>query len=151
MLGFEIHVQFQNGWTDTVAQQRRYQTKQRELVSTYLAQHADRYLSVDEVWSGVCSQGAVIGRTTVYRNLEVMTADGSARKATAPGGEARYRAAGDEATGQLVCLGCGRALPLDCHMVVDFSAHVLEHHAFRIDPTRTVLYGFCEQCMEATQ
>ena len=77
-----------------------------------------------------------------------MAADGSALKATSPGGEARYRVATGNAAGQLVCLACGRVLPLDCHMVSEFSSHVLEHHSFRIDPARTVLYGFCESCME---
>lgn len=128
-------------------QRRRYRTRQREAVYAYMAGNAVRYLSVDDVWSGVTSGGAEVGRTTVYRCLEGMAADGTALKATSPGGEARYRLAAEEADGQLVCLGCGRALPLDCHMVADFSNHVLEHHSFQVDSSRTVLYGLCASCM----
>ena len=79
-----------------------------------------------------------------------MAQNGSALKAVMPGGEARYRIAGPNATAQLVCLGCGRALPLDCHMASDFSNHVLADHGFRIDNARTVLYGTCAECMETT-
>lgn len=131
------------------AQRRSYRTRQRKLVSAYLADNDGRYHSVDDVWAGISSQGTEVGRSTVYRCLEDMAATGFALKATSPGGEARYRIAGESVIGQLVCLGCGRALPLDCHMVNDFSAHVLEHHSFRIDPTRTVLYGLCGDCMGA--
>lgn len=132
-------------------QQRRYRTRQREAVSAFLAENGDRYLSVDDVWTAVSSSGASIGRSTVYRCLETMASDGSVLKATSPGGEARYRLADGKPSGQLVCLRCGRVLPLDCHMVDDFSSHVLEHHAFRIDPTRTVLYGLCAPCMETAR
>ncbi len=132
-----------------MTQPRRYRTRQRELVASYLTKNSDSYHSVDDVWSGICFGGSGIGRSTVYRCLESMVEDGSALKATSPGGEARYRLAMDDAVGQLVCLECGRALPLDCHMVADFSTHVLEHHAFSIDPARTVLYGHCDACMGA--
>lgn len=126
--------------------QRKYKTKQREVVSAYLAQQGDRYMSVDDVWSGLSADGESVGRSTVYRCLESMAAEGSALKATAPGGEARYRIASGASAGQLVCLACGRALPLDCHMVEEFSDHVLSHHGFKIDATRTVFYGLCDSC-----
>lgn len=126
--------------------QRKYKTKQGEAVSAYLAERPDSYLSVDEVWSALVAAGGRVGRSTVYRKLESMASEGLALKATAPGGEARYRIASSSATGQLVCLACGRAFALDCHMVEAFSDHVLSHHGFRIDPARTVLYGLCESC-----
>lgn len=128
--------------------QRKYKTKQREIVAEYLKANDDRYLSVDDVWSGIASGGTSVGRSTVYRCMEAMASEGSVLKAVAPGGESRYRLAGGGPSGQLVCLGCGCALPLDCHMVADFSEHVLEQHAFEIDPSRTVLYGLCGDCME---
>lgn len=127
-------------------QRRRYKTRQREAVYAYLAENADRYLSVDDVWAGMSASGATVGRSTVYRCLESMSDEGTAWKATIPGGESRYRMVVDSAQGQLVCLGCGRALALDCHMVADFSTHVLNHHGFAIDPARTALYGWCGDC-----
>ena len=129
-------------------QQRRYRTRQREVVSAYLADNASRYLSVDDVWTGLSSDGESVGRSTVYRCLESMAQEGLALKATAPTGEARYRIASDGSTGQLVCLECGNALAIDCRMAAEFADHVQVHHAFRIDPARTVLYGMCGSCLD---
>ncbi len=125
-----------------------YKTRQRELVMTCLSENAERYLTVDEIWILAASCGEGIGRTTVYRSLERLVAEGGALKATAPGGESRYRIASDGASSHLLCLTCGRAYPLDCHMVEELTSHVLEHHGFKVDPTRTVLYGTCSSCLE---
>lgn len=130
-----------------MTRQRTNKTRQRAAVCTYLSRHAERYLSVDDVWTGIMAAGGSVGRTTVYRGLESMAQDGLVLKAIMPGGEARYRMAGPDASAQLVCLDCGRALSLDCHMATDFSNHVLADHGFRIDTARTVLYGTCAECM----
>lgn len=127
----------------------RYQTRQRELVASCLSRWRDRYLTVDEVCDLVAEEGG-LGRTTAYRALESMVADGVAMKAVAPAGATRYRLAPDKVTGQLLCLACGRAYPLECSMAGEFAAHVLSDHGFRIDPARTVLYGLCRQCKEAS-
>ncbi|MCR5845527.1 MAG: transcriptional repressor [bacterium] len=133
------------------ARRGTYRTKQRDAIASYLAEKADRYLSVDEVWAGVSAGPENAGRSTVYRTLEAMFASGAALKAMTPSGEARYRMAVGDASTQLVCLNCGHALPLDCSMLADFSAHMLDHHGFKIDATRTVLYGICEKCREESR
>lgn len=131
-----------------MAERGRYKTRQRELVAACLEAHPDQCLTVDEIWRDILLDGKNVGRSTVYRNLEAMVHEGSALKATAPGGEASYRIATELATGQLVCLSCGRAYPLDCHAATDFSAHLFEHHGFRVELPRTVLYGTCANCMK---
>lgn len=133
-----------------MAARGKYKTRQRELVQTYLETNVGRYLTVDEVWGGVVSQGERIGRSTVYRNLESMVEDGSALKAISPGGEASYHLYRDETSGQLVCLACRGAFPLTCHMIGELSHHVLDHHGFQILPARTVLYGLCDECRTNT-
>lgn len=135
-----------------MAERRTYNTRQRQAVLGFLAAHADRYLSVDEVHEMLHEEGIEVGRTTAWRTLEALTEQGSVAKVVAPGGaESRYRlidpAHADE--GQLVCLRCGRALLLDCDMLVAFRKHVLQDHGFQIDPKRTVLYGLCRSCLEA--
>ncbi len=128
---------------------RTYDTKQKRLVRSVLTQAPDRYFSVDEAHFNLVEAGESVGRTTVYRALEALADDGFAVKVFGPaGGEARYRLAprAPRAAGQLLCLDCGRALPLDCGMLDDFSRHVQNHHGFEIDTSRTVLYGLCSGC-----
>lgn len=127
-----------------------YRTKQKELVRACLQAHADAFLSVDDVCALLETDGAHIGRTTVYRALERAAATGEASKvAGVEGKAAHYRAHGvEEATdaGQLSCLECGRVIPLDCTMLQEFAQHVENHHGFAIDRRRTVLYGLCAAC-----
>lgn len=129
---------------------RSYNTRQRQAVVSFLAAHADRYLSVDDVFGLMRTEGSAVGRTTAYRTLESLAKEGEVAKACVPGGgEARYRLIDpthrDE--GQLVCLSCGKVLSLDCGMLIEFKRHVQADHGFSIDPTRTVLYGLCRKCM----
>ena len=131
-----------------------YNTKQRQAVRAFLDAHADRYLSVDDVFGTMRQEGSGIGRTTAYRTLESLVKEGTVAKVVAPGGgESRYRmidpAHPDE--GQLVCLDCGRVLPLDCDMLVSFGSHVLREHGFAISFSRTVLYGHCADCMDTAE
>lgn len=128
---------------------RGYNTEQRRLVSACLDARADRYQTVDEVFEALREQGTSVGRTTVYRTLERMAADGTVSKVVgAPGSSALYRRAGEAEQGQLLCLECGRVFPLDCGMLATFDEHVREHHGFAIDQRRTVICGVCEQCLE---
>ena len=132
-----------------MAERGKYKTTQRQLVAACLADNADLFLTVDEALAIIEKNGNRIGRTTVYRALEGMAAEGEACKAVIPGGEARYRIAGKGAAGQLVCLTCGSVASLDCHEALGLASHILEHHGFSVDPARTILYGTCEKCRES--
>lgn len=135
-----------------MAQRGRYNTRQRQVVLACMDAHRDAFLSVEDVCDLLSRSGETVGRTTVYRTLEALAAEGAlAKVAPAQGIAARYRSlAADSATtaqGQLCCLGCGCAMPLDCEMLGAFSAHVREDHGFAIDQRRTVLYGYCRACL----
>lgn len=128
-----------------------YNTEQRRLVLEAMGSCADRYQTVDEVFESLRANGHAIGRTTVYRALEKLAADGSVSKVSGTrGASAGYRLVGEnDPSGQLFCLKCGRAFPLDCSMLESFADHVRAHHGFVIDQRRTVLCGICEMCRRA--
>lgn len=127
-----------------------YRTEQRMLVIASMDASTDRYQTVDEVFEGLRAGGSTIGRTTVYRTLEKLVAEGLVSKvAGTRGGSAYYKridATSAEPQGQLLCLSCGRAFPLDCSMLQGFADHIREHHGFGVDTNRTVLCGTCEDC-----
>ena len=132
-----------------VGEKHPYKTRQRQAVSDFLSAHRDRYLSVDDVFGLMRAEGQGVGRTTAYRTLESLATEGCVAKVVAPGGgESRYRLIDPERRdeGQLVCLSCGRAIPLDCEMLPEFYQHVEGEPGFKIDFSRTVLYGLCESC-----
>ena len=142
-----------------MARRSTYSTRQRGLILGLLAGHPDAFLTVDEVLAGLTAGGARVGRTTVYRTLEALVAEGvMAKVADVRGGAARYRMlaaaageapAGASAHGQLRCVSCGKIIPLDCDMLGTFARHVEQDHGFTIDARRTVLYGLCADCRAA--
>ena len=46
----------------------------------------------------------------------------------------------------LKCEICGRLIHMECREITELEQHLLAHHGFRIDPTRTVFFGICEDC-----
>lgn len=128
-----------------------YNTRQRERIASLMRSHGDGYLTVDQVCDLLRQNGDAVGRTTVYRTLERLVADGQMTKVAGIRGDAaQYRVLAEgEATGsmgQMRCVRCGRALPLDCEMLSAFAEHVLHEHGFAIDQRRTVIYGLCADC-----
>ncbi|MGI6755463.1 MAG: Fur family transcriptional regulator [Atopobiaceae bacterium] len=129
-----------------------YSTEQRRLVMAYLKETTDRYQTVDQILEGMHRQDLNVGRTTIYRMLERLVQEGVVAKVTAvQSHSACYRLLDStaESTGQLLCLHCGRVLPLECHMIQEFADHVSQHHGFEIDQAKTVIFGICEDCQRA--
>ena len=144
-----------------MARRASYSTRQRGLILGLLTDHPDAFLTVDDVLAGLMASGTRVGRTTVYRTLEALVAEGTmAKVADVRGGAARYRMLATDARdagsdppahGQLRCVSCGRVIPLDCDMLGAFARHVEEDHGFAIDARRTVLYGLCADCRAAAR
>ena len=44
-----------------------------------------------------------------------------------------------------------RMFHVQCKFLDEMKAHIAAHHHFQIDHTKTVLYGYCEQCQNAQQ
>ena len=128
----------------------RYTTRQQESVLAHMRAHEGVSLTVDEIHSGLAAHGVSVGRTTVYRALERLSADGRLINVPATdGGPARYCLMEEGSGTCLVCLGCYHVYPLDCEDLESFVRHVKEDHDFTVLPRRTVLYGYCPRCQPA--
>ncbi len=124
----------------------RYRTKHHDSVLALLRENPARCFTVDDLCRLLHEEGRPIGRTTVYRQLEKMAADGSALKYISEKGEsASYRLCGESCRRHLhlKCLDCGGLTHLDCSVAEDFSRHLLANHSFQLDPSKTVIYGHC--------
>ena len=51
-----------------------------------------------------------------------------------------------EKPGKLVCLKCGRFIPLECSRLEAFFDHISEEHGFELDRHHMILYGYCGCC-----
>lgn len=129
----------------------KYNTKQKELILVCLKDNKQRHLTVDDIMEYLKAEGAIVGQTTVYRNLDKFVKDGIAQKYNAAermGACYQYV----EKTGScinhyhLVCIDCGEMIHLECNYLDDVSSHISDKHKFKLDKFKTVLYGHCNNC-----
>lgn len=129
-----------------------YNTKQSMLILEYIKANADRHLTADEISEGLKN---LVGKATVYRNLERLCGSGTVRKYILTDGKsACYQYADCEPHTRhfhLKCLECGRLYHLECEHLTELDEHIRAHHGFSVDPSRTVFYGTCKECMKAKE
>lgn len=134
----------------------QYNTKQKERVTAVLQAAGGAHLTADEIVSALAKAGDPIGKSTVYRQLERLTEQGTVRRFFVEEGvSACYQYVGADADCHnhyhLKCAVCGRLLHVECDFLDEVAAHIFEHHGFRISGEKTVLYGICAECREAQE
>ena len=124
----------------------RYETNQRRLIGQILKDAGGAALSASEIHARLPE---TISLSTVYRTLKLLSEEGFAHEEVSGKSGTVYRYGEPDACGEhfhLRCLKCGRLIHLDCGLMDELSSHIFQHHAFSIDPARTVLYGVCQSC-----
>ncbi|MCM1335152.1 MAG: transcriptional repressor [Bacteroides sp.] len=124
-----------------------YMTKQRRLLYTFLADHADRRFTAREAADALADR---ISRSAVYRNLAALEREGLIARSIADGGrEIRYRylRPGDcRERIHLTCTVCGESEHMERELSERLLKRLADEAGFHLDKTRTVLYGVCEKC-----
>ena len=104
------------------------------MVFDILLENKERHLTADEIFEKLRKSGESVGKTTIYRHLEKLCASGEVRKFTGGDGDsACYQYAGKNA---------------ECKFLSELSAHIYNEHGFKVDGSRTVLYGVCGDCLK---
>jgi Fur family ferric uptake transcriptional regulator len=128
-----------------------YQTKQRQAVLKYIVSLEGAHATAAQIVKHFAQEATPIGRTTVYRHLEKLTADGQIRRYTTDGiSGACYQYISDHEDCQfhahLKCEGCGELQHLECDQLSEIQHHFSASHSFTVDPLKTVFYGKCGEC-----
>ena len=130
----------------------KYRTKQREILISYLEKTPGRHITAGDVCEYFKAQGAPIGQSTVYRQLESLVDEGVITKYSIDAGSpACFEYAGEHLQGGHICFHCkcekcGRLIHLHCDELEEIQEHLSREHRFRLDPRRTVFYGLCDKC-----
>ncbi len=129
-----------------------YKTKQREQIISYLKNSPQPHVSAGDIAVHLRGASGSVGTATVYRQLDKLVEAGTVRKYVLDGG-ACYQYVGAAADCKehfhLKCLKCGALIHVDCEFLSGLAPHILEHHGFEVDNSRTVMYGVCKKCREA--
>ncbi len=129
-----------------------YKTAGRQKLLSFLYGHPDRQYTVDELSSELhpAIAGEKTGKSTLYRHLSELCAEGTVRKYRSDTQAAyvyQYVGHGDCCHHfHLKCVACGRLVHLDCAVSEELLAHIRTDHQFRVDSGRSILYGVCESC-----
>lgn len=115
-------------------------------------EQGEAMITAEALWLQLKEGGETVGKTTVYRQLEQMAASGTARKAIAPDGAARYQYVEDASACQghlhCQCVECGRLFHVDCAYLADLDEHLQREHGFGLNKAETVLMGRCAACQK---
>lgn len=129
-----------------------YKTKQREAILQYLIQNQDKHINVDCIVEHLKQQGEAVGKTTVYRYLDILAKKNQVRKYFVEEGTSScYQYIAEEKNVKehyhLKCNQCGNLLHMHCEDFIKIQEHLLQEHDFRLDTSKTVLYGICKDCL----
>ncbi len=133
-----------------------YNTKQKEKLLDYLINNKDKHTNVQTISSYMAEEGTPLGTATIYRRLDKLVEQGIVRKYVIDGktGACYQYIDGSGACERhfhLKCVRCDRLIHIDCGHLTGISQHILEHHGFRVDSSKTVFYGVCADCAEENE
>lgn len=126
-----------------------YKTKQGEVLLDYLKRLDGQHANAAQIAAYLSGK---VGLTTVYRQLDKLTAQGVVKKSVIAGEAACYQYVGGEEINyrqfHLVCLKCKKLIHLDCSEFEQLCGHIYAEHDFLPDPLCTSIYGTCRSCLE---
>ena len=112
-----------------------------------------RHFTASDIYDHFIAHGTPIGKATIYRQLDELTACGRIKKYIIDEStSACYEFVTDNDncpdSYHMKCEKCGRLFHLECDEITVMEKHIAEHHDFRLDPQRIVLFGVCKDCYE---
>lgn len=128
-----------------------YNTKQKQLILDLFLKNKEKQFTCDEIEAELKKSGTPVGKSTVYRYVLRLQSEGRVRKFTDDAlKSAKYSFVENKEECcnhlHLKCLHCGEFVHLNCHITADVTSHLIKDHKFRLDNSKTVLYGLCEKC-----
>lgn len=130
-----------------------YNTRQKEILLKFLRENSSEHITVQKICNFMNNAGTPMGTATVYRQLDRLVEQGFVRKYLLDGRSgACYQYTGNNSECcehyHLKCTSCGKLIHLDCGFLNDINSHILEHHGFVVDNSKTVFYGQCCDCLK---
>lgn len=135
---------------------KTYKTAGRQRLLSFLQSSPDRQFGVDELTEELDrlqeSEGQKQSKSTLYRHLSELCAEGTVRKYRSDTQSAyvyQYVGAGDcRRHFHLKCEACGKLIHLECAVSEELLSHISSHHGFCVDSGRSILYGLCADCAD---
>lgn len=123
-----------------------YNTRQRTVILNCLKNNGG-HMTAAQIADALHGSGEKAGLATIYRRLDKLVEAGLVRKyITDKVACYQYAQSSCKNHFHLQCTKCGTLFHIDCSFLEALAPHITEHHGFRVDNCRTVMYGICAQC-----
>ena len=126
------------------------------MIYQYILDNRQRHITATDIASFLAAEGTPVGIATIYRYLDKLVEQGEIRKYIMDEkSSACYQYVEEHATCplhfHLKCVRCGRLIHTDCSYLQQIDQHILEHHGFHVDHSKTVFYGVCQECSQTEE
>jgi Fur family ferric uptake transcriptional regulator len=130
---------------------RKYNTRSKEALMAYIEGHKEHSFNAYDVNDYMREKGINVNITTIYRNLDKLTENGTIMKyKTAEDEFCRYQIVKPDSACEhhihMQCRKCGKVLHLECGFMEEITRHLYEHHGFVLECHGSVLMGLCNEC-----
>jgi Fe2+ or Zn2+ uptake regulation protein len=129
-------------------EQTRRKTRPRNRISRRLAELAasGADFTVEELWRDLKQLDPHLGRSTVFRAVEMLVHQGLLNRVEFSDGRHTYRACGNEHHHHLTCVRCHRVVDVDICLPTELLAEVGEQTGFTVEGHSLFLFGQCGEC-----
>lgn len=129
-------------------------TRQKSLILNYIRDRQERHVRAEDIIHDLNAQNESVGKTTVYRVLKSLEAEGRIRKYTlSEKSPACYQYSGGHPECRhhyhLVCSECGRLIHFNSVLMHQIAEEMMAKEAFAVDESKTVFYGRCRECRQS--
>lgn len=137
------------GPADVLREHGRRLTAQRAVIWEILTAEPDVHLSAEQIAEGVHERMPQVNASTVYRNLDVLVADGLVLRTDLGESRAFFEPSHEHAHHHLVCEHCGRVDHVHDDVLTDVASRIRGQSGFEIGGREVTLFGLCRACAEA--
>lgn len=127
-----------------VGPRRRHRTQQRDRVLAHL-RASDAHPTAAQIHRDLDAGSSPFSLATVYRNLEVLVAEGLICEVSAPGGAMRYDG-NPHPHHHFLCDGCGAIVDVDLPEPRGLRRRLLDTHALCARRISIEFHGLCPAC-----
>ena len=128
-----------------------YRTKQRDYVLECIS--SGEHMTADDIVTALKLRGNPVGKSTVYRYLNVLAEDGVVRRYFVDENESACYQYISDTSGchnhyHLKCSACGELIHSESDIFGRLANEIFNSMQFEIDSSKTVFYGKCAKCIE---
>lgn len=120
-------------------------TPQRKHIVDILS-HSDRHLSAEEILARVQQHTTNLNLATIYRTLDLLTAQGLASRLDLGDGCVVYATLCHGLHTHLVCRLCGQVIEADHQVTASLEETLVERYHFTADLRHISILGVCAAC-----